>query len=200
MGAERNLRLNEGCRWLPTGRRHGAQVILDGHAGQAGEHVPHVGERVDAAALARYDDRVDDGGAVAGVWVADEEEVLFPMADGLMAFSIRLLSSRVQPCSKWATKVSHLLIRYLHAFPSGDFGLERRASRTAAFLRSRSVSSKSRWRSRARSPGPTLRASRKHQRQLRTNQLRANIAAQFLQRIAQLRERGQSLGLNKNPC
>ena len=79
MGAERNLRLNEGCRWLPTGRRHGAQVILDGHAGQAGEHVPHVGERVDAAALARCDDRVDDRGAVAGVGVTDEQKILFFM-------------------------------------------------------------------------------------------------------------------------
>ena len=44
-----------------------------------------------------------------------------------------------------------------------------------------------------------LRALRKHRRQLRTNQLRANIAAEFLQRIAQPHERGQSLGLNKYP-
>jgi hypothetical protein len=77
--AERKLRLNEGRRWLPAGRCQGAQVILVGHAGQAGEHVPHVGQRVDAAALARYDDRVDDRGAVAGARVTDKQEVLFVM-------------------------------------------------------------------------------------------------------------------------
>jgi len=77
--AERNSRLNEGSRWLPAGRCQGAQVVLVGHAGQAGEHVPHVGQRVDAAALARHDDRVDDRGAVAGVGVTDEQKILLVM-------------------------------------------------------------------------------------------------------------------------
>ena len=79
MDAERKLRLNEGRRWLPAGRCQGAQVIPVGHAGQAGEHVPHVGQRVDAAALARYDDRVDDRRAIAGIGVTDEQKILFFM-------------------------------------------------------------------------------------------------------------------------
>ena len=76
--ARKNL-LNERCRWFPTSRRQGAQVIPVGHAGQAGEHVPHVGQRVDAAALARYDDRVDDRRAIAGIGVTDEQKILFFM-------------------------------------------------------------------------------------------------------------------------
>ena len=75
-----------------------------GHPGLSywagGRARPHVGQRVDAAALARYDDRVDDRGTVAGVGVADEPEGRVLFADGRgpdSDFSIKLLSSWVQP-------------------------------------------------------------------------------------------------------
>ena len=42
------------------------------------EDVSQVSQRIDATALAGADDRVDDRGAIAGIGMADEEEVLFP--------------------------------------------------------------------------------------------------------------------------
>ena len=54
---------------LPVGRR-----------GQPGEHVAQVGERVEAAAAAAFDDGVEDGAAFAGLGFADEEPVF--LADG----------------------------------------------------------------------------------------------------------------------
>ena len=46
-----------------------------GHGRQAGEQVPDVGQGIDAAALAGDDDRVDDGGTLAGLGMSDEEPV-----------------------------------------------------------------------------------------------------------------------------
>ena len=40
---------------------------------QSGEHVRQVFQRIDAAAAAAHEDRVDDGAAPAGIRVADEE-------------------------------------------------------------------------------------------------------------------------------
>ncbi len=48
-----------------------------GHPRQAGEDIPEVAVRVLAVALAGDDQRVDDGGALAGVGMADEQPVLF---------------------------------------------------------------------------------------------------------------------------
>ena len=38
-----------------------------GHGGQPGEHVPEVGERIEAAPSAALDDGVDDGAVLAGL-------------------------------------------------------------------------------------------------------------------------------------
>ena len=54
-------------------RQQGAQVVAGGHGRQAGEDIAQVVVRVVAAALAGDDQRVEDGGAGAGVGVADEE-------------------------------------------------------------------------------------------------------------------------------
>ncbi len=51
-----------------------------GHRGQAGEHVPEIGERVEDTPPATFDDGVDDRAAHAGLGLADEEPVL--LADG----------------------------------------------------------------------------------------------------------------------
>ena len=52
--------------------------MLAVHRGQAGEQVSDVGLRIMPVAQAGDDDRVEDGGALAGVGVADEEPVLLP--------------------------------------------------------------------------------------------------------------------------
>jgi len=51
-----------------------------GHRRQAGEDVPEIGERIEAAPPAAFDDGVDDGAAVARLGFTDEEPVL--LADG----------------------------------------------------------------------------------------------------------------------
>jgi hypothetical protein len=56
--------------------------------------------------LAGDDDGVDDGGAVPGIGMADEHPVFFPIAEGRIAFSMRLLSSRERPWSQCATRTS----------------------------------------------------------------------------------------------
>ncbi len=73
-------------RGLPVDREQRLQVVLVRQLWQPGQDVPQVGERVFAMPLAGYDDRVDDGGALAGVGMADEEPVLFSnrrRADGI---------------------------------------------------------------------------------------------------------------------
>ena len=54
---------------LPVGRR-----------GQPGEHVAQIGKGIETAAPTAFDDGVDDGAALAGLRVAEEEPVL--LADG----------------------------------------------------------------------------------------------------------------------
>ena len=49
---------------------------------EAGEHVTQVGVGIKAAAAAAFDDRVEDGSALAGSGFADEEPVLFPDGGG----------------------------------------------------------------------------------------------------------------------
>jgi len=53
------------CRGrLPAGWRKLPQVVLVGHAGQPGQDIAQVGERVLAVTLAGYDQRVEDAGQV----------------------------------------------------------------------------------------------------------------------------------------
>jgi hypothetical protein len=51
-------------------------VGLDAH-----EHILKIGERVDAVGLAGGDQRVDPGDVLAGILVADEQEVLAARGD-----------------------------------------------------------------------------------------------------------------------
>ena len=64
---------------MPACRGERSEVVFRGHGGQAREHVLEVDERIDAEALAGDDDRVDDGGAVASVAMADEQPVFLVM-------------------------------------------------------------------------------------------------------------------------
>lgn len=48
-----------------------------GHRGEPGEHVVEVGVGIDAAAAATLDDGVEDGAALAGIGIAEEQPVLF---------------------------------------------------------------------------------------------------------------------------
>lgn len=65
---------------LPVCGQQRGEVVLVGHGRQAGEDVAQISERFDAVAQARDDDRVEDGAALAGVGMADEQPVL--PADG----------------------------------------------------------------------------------------------------------------------
>ena len=64
-------------------RRRGDVVDLPvGHGRQSGKDFAEVSERIDAATAAGFDDRVDDGAAIAGSGFADEEPVLLPHSGG----------------------------------------------------------------------------------------------------------------------
>ena len=47
-----------------------------GHRGEPGEHVAQVGVGIDAAAAATLDNGVEDGAALAGIGIAQEQPVL----------------------------------------------------------------------------------------------------------------------------
>ena len=83
------LHLPVGCRWQP------------------GEDVPQVGERIDAAATAVFDDGVEDGAAFTRSGVADEEPIFLPTAVGRIEFSMRLLSISSRPSSKNTSRDAH---------------------------------------------------------------------------------------------
>ena len=70
------------------------------HRGEPGEHVAQVGVGIDAAAAATLDNGVEDGAALAGIGIAQEEPVLFPKSVGRMEFSTRLLSIWIRPSSR----------------------------------------------------------------------------------------------------
>ena len=55
--------------------KKGPEVVLVGHRRQEGEGVAQVGERFFAVAQARDDHRVEDGAALSGVGMADEQPV-----------------------------------------------------------------------------------------------------------------------------
>ena len=59
---------------LPAGRGERRQIVLVGQAGQAGEEVAQVGERILAVALAGDDQGVEDGRALAGVGMPDKRK------------------------------------------------------------------------------------------------------------------------------
>ena len=67
---------------LPQPRRESAEVVAIGHPRQASEDVLHIGQRVFAVTLARDNQRVEDGGAFAGIGVPDKQPVLFSDARG----------------------------------------------------------------------------------------------------------------------
>ena len=67
-------------RRLPPRGGERAQVIVIGHRWQPPEQIAHVDQRIDAAAPAGNDDRVNDGRALAGVGMPDEEPVFLVMA------------------------------------------------------------------------------------------------------------------------
>lgn len=60
---------------LPESRGERCEIVAVGHARQAGEHVAQVSEWLDAVAQARDDNRVEDGAALSGFGVADEQPV-----------------------------------------------------------------------------------------------------------------------------
>ena len=59
-------------RGRPVARQQRSEIVAIAHAGEQREDVAQVGERVFAAALTRHDDRIEDGGALSGVGMADE--------------------------------------------------------------------------------------------------------------------------------
>ncbi len=67
---------------LPHPRGEGAEVVAIGHPRQPGEEILQVGQRVLAVALARDDEGIEDGRALAGVGVPDEQPVLLAHAGG----------------------------------------------------------------------------------------------------------------------
>lgn len=76
-------RRHRGRRWrLPARGGERTEVVLAVHRGQAGEQVADIDLRVVPMPEAGDDDRVEDGGALAGVGVADEEPVLLPKRGG----------------------------------------------------------------------------------------------------------------------
>ena len=68
-----------GHQGLPRGGKQGGEVVPRGHLRQSREDIADVVEGIDAAALAGDDNRVNDRGAVAGVGMADEQEVFLVM-------------------------------------------------------------------------------------------------------------------------
>ena len=62
-------------RRRPVARQQRSEVVAIAHAREPREDVAQVGERVLAVALTRHDDRIEDGGALSGVGMADEQPV-----------------------------------------------------------------------------------------------------------------------------
>jgi len=85
------------ARWRPVARQQLREVVARGSCGETGEDVAQVAERFLAMALTRNDHRIEDGRSLAGVGMANEEPVFLADARGRIAFSTRLLSSRVWP-------------------------------------------------------------------------------------------------------
>ena len=67
-------------RSFPVCGSEGVEVVAVRHSREAGEDVAQVSKRVDAAALARYDDRVDDRRTLAGIRVSYKQPVF--LSDG----------------------------------------------------------------------------------------------------------------------
>ena len=73
---------------LPEARGERAKIVLIGQARQPGDDVLQVRERVLAVALAGDNQRVEDGRALVGIGVPDEQPVLLADAgrpDGVLA-------------------------------------------------------------------------------------------------------------------
>lgn len=84
---------------LPVGGQQRRHIILIGHSRLAREDVFEVGKGFFAVALAGNDNRVDDGGALAGVGMTDEEPVSFSDArrpDRVLYSEMAITPSRVR--------------------------------------------------------------------------------------------------------
>jgi len=78
-----------------------------GHGGQAREHVAEISEGIETASAATFNEGVNDGTALTGLGIADEELVFLPMAVGRMAFSTKLLSTSTRPSARYTASVGH---------------------------------------------------------------------------------------------
>jgi hypothetical protein len=67
---------NRTLLWLPVEWGQGVQVEAVGQRRQPGKDIAQVGLAILCVALAGDDDRVNDGGALTGVRVADKQPVL----------------------------------------------------------------------------------------------------------------------------
>ena len=65
---------------FPVCRGQGVEVVTGRHRWEPGKDVAKVSERIDAAALAGYDDRVDDRRALASVRVSDKQPIFLVMS------------------------------------------------------------------------------------------------------------------------
>lgn len=65
---------------LPVGRQQGREVVLVGHRRQPVEDVAQVREGILAVPLTGHDQRVQNGGVLTGVGMADEQPIL--LSDG----------------------------------------------------------------------------------------------------------------------
>lgn len=66
--------------------------------GEARQRPSEVAPGIDALKLAGAEDGIEHGGAPAGIGMADEKEILFPTALGLMKFFTPLESMCMWPC------------------------------------------------------------------------------------------------------
>jgi len=77
-----------------------------GHVRQAREHFPQVGVGIKTATPTAFDDGVEDGAALAGPGVADEEPVFLADGGGANGVFYQLLSASSRPsCRKTASRL-----------------------------------------------------------------------------------------------
>lgn len=74
-----------GTGWLPVGRKQDGQVVLVGHGWKLFEDVSKITLGVVAVAAGAFDERIDDGAALAGGFAAHEEPVLLTNRGGTNA-------------------------------------------------------------------------------------------------------------------
>lgn len=85
---------------LGPGGRNDLGDLAVGHVGQARQDFAQVSIRFDAPAPAAFNDGVEDGAAIPGVGLADEQPVLLAQRRGV--------SLRAKPARDLRVKTSHL--------------------------------------------------------------------------------------------